>query len=321
LPVGVNRLTDPYSWRLDQVTEFRRHIEDGQQQRISDRRVFQFGRVDAGDPETTLRVEIAPRSELRYDACSRLYVARMLRNDHSDLQAMREVVNQLPSLGVSRYQPLSEEDFGDARMHAAGCTELQFLLHYMDDYEDGAPVQVRGVNVNTWILTGMHTQAKPGHWTKLWETSLWFPQAHPDHAANVDTLGGWWLQEEYFKASAQQANQYSMRTFSTWLRSGILDHTPSNTLLGGPFGLKWPVLQLTHAYWTLVQLRDGGLPPHRTQINVDIQGDLQVVLSDILWLSSRIKSSVLLFVSMRQKQFDNMPLEPVPTTARRITGR
>jgi hypothetical protein len=102
----------------------------------------------------------------------------------------------------------------------------------------------------------------------------------------VNTLGGWWLQEEYYKASAQQSDQYSMRTFSTWLRSGILDHTPSNTLLGGSFGLKWPVLQLTHAYWTLVQLRDGVLPPYRTRINVDIQGDLQVVRGDILWLSS-----------------------------------
>jgi hypothetical protein len=150
---------------------------------------------------------------------------------------------------------------------------------------------------------------------------LWFPQAHPAHAANVDTLGGWWLQEEYFKTSAKQADQYSMRAFSTWLRSGILDHTPSNTLLGGPFGLKWAVLQLTRAYWTLVQLRDGVLPPHRTRVNVDIQAELQVVRSDILWLSSRIESSVLLFVSLRQKQFDNMNVEPVPTMARRITGR
>jgi hypothetical protein len=112
-----------------------------------------------------------------------------------------------------------------------------------------------------------------------------------------------------------------MRAFSTWLQSGILDHTPSNTLLGGPFGLKWPVIQLTRMYWTLVQLRDGVLPPHRTRVAVDIQADLQVVRSDILWLSSRIESSVLLFVSLRQKQFDNMIVEPVPTTARRILGR
>jgi hypothetical protein len=157
---GVNRLTDPYSWCPDQVTEFPHHIEEGQQQRISDCQVFQFAHVDGRDPETTLRVEIAPWSELRYDACSRLYVARMLRNNHSDLQAMCEVVNQLPSLGVSRYQLLSEEDFGNTCMHMAGCTELQFLLHYMDDYEDGAPVQVHGVYVNTWILTGMHRQSQ-----------------------------------------------------------------------------------------------------------------------------------------------------------------
>jgi hypothetical protein len=145
LPAGVHRLTDPFSWSPEQVTTFRRHIEDGQRQRIPERRVFQFARVLGGDHETTLRVEIAPSSALRYDACSRLYVVRMLRNDHSDLLAMREVVNQLPSLGVSRYQPLYEEDFHDARMHTANCTELQYLLHYMDDYEDGAPVQVRGV--------------------------------------------------------------------------------------------------------------------------------------------------------------------------------
>jgi hypothetical protein len=145
LPDVLDRLTDPYTWRPEQVTAFRCYILDGQHQGIAERRVFQFARVEGGEPETTLRVEIAAGSELRYDACSRLYVARMLRNDHSDLQAMREIVNQLPSLGVSRYQPLSEEDFQDARMHAADCTELQYLLHYMDDYEDGAPVQVRGV--------------------------------------------------------------------------------------------------------------------------------------------------------------------------------
>jgi hypothetical protein len=147
LPVGLNRLTHPYSWCPEQITVFRCHVLDGQQQRISERRVFQFTHVEGREPETTLHVEIAPQSELRYDACSRLYVARMLRNDHSDLQAMCEVVNQLPSLGVSQYQPLSEEDIQDACMHTADCTELQYLLHYMDDYEDGAPVQVREVHV------------------------------------------------------------------------------------------------------------------------------------------------------------------------------
>jgi hypothetical protein len=152
LPVGVNRLTDPYSWLLEQVTAFRCYIKDGQWQRIPERRTFQFARVVSGDQETTLRVEISPRSDLRYDACSRLYVARMLRNDHLDLQAMREVVNQLPSVSVSQYQPLYEEDFQDARMHAANCTELQYLLHYMDDYEDGAPVQVRGAREFAPIL-------------------------------------------------------------------------------------------------------------------------------------------------------------------------
>jgi hypothetical protein len=150
---------------------------------------------------------------------------------------------------------------------------------------------------------------------------MWFPQAHPAHAANVDVLGGWWLQEEYFKIAAQHSDQYSMQTFSTWLWSSILDHTPSNTLLGRPFGLKWPVLQLTRAYWTLVQLRDGVLPPYRIRLNIDIQGDLQVVRSDILWLSSQIESSVLFFVSMRQKQFENMSSSPVPTTTRRVSGR
>jgi hypothetical protein len=158
LPVDVYRLTDPYSWRPEQVTSFRCHIEDGQRQRIPERRIFQFARVLGGDHETTLRVEIARNSELHYDACSRLYVARMLRNDHSDLHAMHEVVNQLPSLGVSRYQPLYEEDFQDARMHAENYTELQYLLHYMEDYEDGAPVQVRGVYEIACDLTILHRQ-------------------------------------------------------------------------------------------------------------------------------------------------------------------
>jgi hypothetical protein len=164
-------------------------------------------------------------------------------------------------------------------------------------------------------------KAKPGHWTKLWETSLWFPQEHPVQSANVDTLGGRWLQEEYFKNSAQHGNQYSMRTFSTWLRSGILDHTPSNTILGGPFGLKWPVLQLTCAYWTLIQLNHSVLPPYWTCVNVDIPSDLQVVRSNILWLLSRIESSVHLFVSLRQKQFENMSIEPVLRVARRVSER
>jgi hypothetical protein len=147
LPVGVNRLTDPYSWLPEQISSFRRYIEDGQRQRIPDQRIFQFTCIAGGEFETSLRVKIAAKSELRYDASSRLYVARILRNDHSDLQAMREIVNQLPSSGVSRYQPLSEEDFKDARMHAANSMELQYLLYYMDDYEDGAPVQVHAVLV------------------------------------------------------------------------------------------------------------------------------------------------------------------------------
>jgi hypothetical protein len=96
---------------------------------------------------------------------------------------------------------------------------------------------------------------------------------------------------------------------------------PSNTILGGPFGLKWPVLQLTRAYWTLIQLSNGVLPPYRMRVNVDIPADLQVVRSDILWLSLRIESSVHLFVSLRQKQFKNMSVGPVPTSARRVSDR
>jgi hypothetical protein len=85
--------------------------------------------------------------------------------------------------------------------------------------------------------------------------------------------------------------------------------------------LKWPVLQLTRAYWTLIQLNNGVLPPYRTHVNVDIPGDLQVVCSDILWLSSRIESSVQLVASLCQKQFENMSVEPVPRVARRVSEK
>jgi hypothetical protein len=153
LPVGVNRLMDPYSWPPEQITSFRCYIEDGQRQWILDERIFQFARVAGSQLETSLHVEIAAQSELRYDTSSRLYVARILHNDHSDLQAMREIVNQLPSSGVSRYQLLSDEYFKDARMHTANSMELQYLLYYMDDYEDGAPVQVRELLVHMLCLT------------------------------------------------------------------------------------------------------------------------------------------------------------------------
>jgi hypothetical protein len=106
------------------------------------------------------------------------------------------------------------------------------------------------------------SQAKPGHWKTLGETSFHFPETRPTAMDSVAALGRWWLPEGYFKVAAVGMEDFSMHAFSEWLRSSVLDHAPTTTLLGGPFGLKWPVLHLTHTFWTLAQLRDGERPPH-----------------------------------------------------------
>jgi hypothetical protein len=163
-------------------------------------------------------------------------------------------------------------------------------------------------------------QAKPGHWKTLWETSFYFPETHPTATASVSALGGWWLPEGYFKVAAAHMEDYSMRAFSEWLHSGVLDHAPTTTILGGPYGLKWPVLHLTCAFWTLSQLGDREQPPHRTRILVDTASELQIVNSDIMWLVARLEQLLPLLVSMRHWQFDHMHLGEIPNTCTPMVG-
>jgi hypothetical protein len=101
----------------------------------------------------------------------------------------------------------------------------------------------------------------------------------------------WWLPEQFFSEGPDAA--FGVHTFSHWLRAGTILHLPTEILLGGPYGLKWPVLHLVRTHWTLVNLHNGGPYGRRTKAGHDVAEALQIVNSDILWLLGHLRESAI----------------------------
>jgi hypothetical protein len=122
----------------------------------------------------------------------------------------------------------------------------------------------------------------------MWETCPYFPEEYPGLQSSVKILGSWELPSEYYHGT-EASNDYSMQTFSKWLRSGVLNHRPTSTLMGGLYGLKWAVLILLQAYHFLSL---GGCKRKAVaRGSLDSKVELRTVQSDILWLCQEVESS------------------------------
>jgi hypothetical protein len=110
--------------------------------------------------------------------------------------------------------------------------------------------------------------------------------------------GDWWLPKQFFTEGADAP--FGARMFSDWLHAGTLLHPPTKTLLGGPYGLKWPVLHLLRAHWMLLNVHNGGPYGRRTKAGHDVAEQLQIVNSDILWLLGQLQESAIKLSTWRK---------------------
>jgi hypothetical protein len=128
----------------------------------------------------------------------------------------------------------------------------------------------------------------------------YFPGELPGARSGIEALygGDWWLPEQFFTGGTE--GPFGVHTFSDWLRAGTVIHPPTGTLLGGPYGLKWPVLHLLRAHWTLVNIQNGAPYGRRTKTGYKVGEELQIVNSDILWLLGNLRESAVKLSSWRK---------------------
>lgn len=106
----------------------------------------------------------------------------------------------------------------------------------------------------------------------------------------MEFIGGWTLPQSYFD-EIDEKDSGSMARFAVWLRAGIIFHALTRTLLGGPWGVKWPVLLLCRAFWTYLLL-NGGERPDWAEDDVSMrQSEVDIVLELAVWLTNEMHIS------------------------------
>jgi hypothetical protein len=138
----VDSFLGPDYWDTDLSQKYYAFIQAGQRRELSSDRILQFTRVNAQDIPNILQTDIFQDSGLRYDGASRLFVARILRNEANDPVALREILAQLPPVTSAYRILLNPVEAEDIMEHAGDNVKLQNLVRFTMDYEQGRPVQV-----------------------------------------------------------------------------------------------------------------------------------------------------------------------------------
>lgn len=95
--------------------------------------------------DSDYRTQMHPSSSLRYDGSSRLWTARLLRQEDGDALARDELFFQLPLVpppGKS-LRPWDEDELEDIFEHSLKFQPLLVLLDSIIKYERKGPIQVR----------------------------------------------------------------------------------------------------------------------------------------------------------------------------------
>jgi hypothetical protein len=142
LPPGVDSFLGPDYWNMELTLKYYAYIQAGQRKELVSDEILQFSRMNSQDVPNVLQTDIHQDSGLRYDGASRLFVARILRNDANDPIALREIVAQLPPILVAYRTLLDHEDEKDILGHVGENVKLQTLVCFTMDYEQGRPIQV-----------------------------------------------------------------------------------------------------------------------------------------------------------------------------------
>jgi hypothetical protein len=64
-----------------------------------------------------------------------------------------------------------------------------------------------------------------------------------------------YLHRNFFDPSSSEKLSWSLESCLTWANPEVWMHTPSGTLEGGPYGIKWPVLLLLHIRLNMMALQ------------------------------------------------------------------
>ncbi|KAG8726581.1 hypothetical protein FRC10_006954, partial [Ceratobasidium sp. 414] len=300
LPECLPFLTHPNTWSNEQTEALWMHIIRGQAGLLDQAEMFQLVWSDDPDVEDTLCEDMAADAKLYYGPRSRIYVARVLAHRPNNIQALEEVICSVPEL-VSDSSPYVPFNHNLVRhMFEDRCKkykEIEQLVMDTIDYERVLPVQ-----------------ATRGHWKSMFEACRSFPLDPPPVNGDIAFLGGsWWMQEAFFNVDSQKGRDLQYAAFSTMLHLETLDHQLSQTLLGGPYALKWIVLQLVRYYYTIRMLEEGEQPPYRAKYRPDIQGTRNRIEHDIDHLTRRIEQSIVKLCNLRDNKEHAIPLPALPT--------
>lgn len=88
-----------------------------------------------------------------------------------------------------------------------------------------------------------------------------------------------------------QPESWSLERQSQFIRSSVLQHELTQTLMGGPYGIKWAVMLLVRAYWSLKQLNGRHRPDYAARNRINVADALSIVRDDVSWLTAEIQRS------------------------------
>ncbi|KAG8694681.1 hypothetical protein FRC08_008322 [Ceratobasidium sp. 394] len=290
LPDMLPTLTHPNGWSDDQVEGMWDWIARGQGGLLPSEQVFQLI-GNTGDHNEPLATDMAAGAKLYYGPRSRLYVARMLGAAPGDTQAKEEMISTIPRKpdDVQPYVPFSENSV--RHMFEARCMgyhDLEQLVLDCNSYEQAFPVM------------------------SLFEVCRAFPPEPPKRHDDIAFLGGWWMPPTYFSIETAKGKDMQYPVFSALVRSGLLDHVPSQTLLAGPYALKWIIYQLIRYYYTIRMLEQGESPPSRSKWRPDTTATRNMIEQDIDFLSRRIEHSILRLIALRDEAESPLPIVQNP---------
>ncbi|QRV92567.1 hypothetical protein RhiJN_20585 [Ceratobasidium sp. AG-Ba] len=287
LPVGMTHLTPIDTMEPEEIIHLYEHIRDGDQGKIALNRRFQFRPRDHSLCQAGFQDLMHPESRLRYGATSRLWTARMLRRNPHDTIILQQLVQQLPPISEldTIYSPFPSAVLPSYADKLSGHKRFMRLIELANSYEHLRPVQCA-------------------------HSCVVFPEAIPSPSATIHHLGGWWVNSENFLPDHPSFSDYSIDVFVKWAQSGVLDHQPTGTVLGGPMGVKWTIIQLARFAFTFNELVCNHPPPVDSDYRPDLAEMGQSVSACIKYLLQRLQDSSVVLRNLRTLELD--PLLELP---------
>lgn len=141
LPPGVELLRSPALWGIEEREAWSRHLRNGDDGLLPSEHVFQYYQTRPGVFYQDLCTGRAPDSHLKFQPESTAYACRLARNQKPSSRMARQ--DELPPVDEnSFYVPLSAGKITPLAALLRN-TRVFGLLAYLEEYERGAPHQVR----------------------------------------------------------------------------------------------------------------------------------------------------------------------------------